>query len=91
MPTQLIYSLNREIVNPLIVLLIGIAFVYFIWGLFQFLTNADSSQGRADGKRRIIWGLVGLFIMVSVYGILQILLNTFGITPPPNSGFPGPA
>lgn len=86
---QLIASLNREIFNPLIVLLIAAAVVYFLWGLFQFLSNSESSQGRADGKKRIIWGLVGLFIMMAVYGIIQILLNTFGIVPPAGSGFPG--
>lgn len=81
-----ISNINRAIVNPLILLLIALAMVYFLWGLAMFVANSAGSDGRAEGKRKIIWGLVGLFIMVSVFGILRILLNTFGISAPPGLG-----
>ena len=68
------------IVNPLIALLIGLALAYFLWGLATFLYNKDDAGGRAEGKRKIIWGLIGLFIMVSVLGIINIVLGTFGIS-----------
>ena len=79
---NLIAKINQSIVNPLIVLLSVVASAYFLWGLAQFVMNADNAEARDEGKRKIIYGLIGLTIMVSVFGILQLLLRTFGIDIP---------
>jgi hypothetical protein len=75
-------GVNKAIVNPFITLLIALAAVYFLWGMAQFVMNSSDAGSREEGKRKIIWGLVGLAIMVSVYGILNIVLGTFGANPP---------
>lgn len=67
-----------ELVNPLIYVLFAIAAVYFLWGVVEFIAKADSEEGRTQGKDRIIWGLVGLVIMVSVFGIINIIQEFFG-------------
>jgi len=67
------------IVNPLIRLSFAVALVVFLWGVFGYIKNADSPEDRKKGTQHIIWGLVGLFIMTSVFTILEIGLNTFGI------------
>lgn len=72
------------IVNPLIVFLFALALVYFLYGVFVFIRGADSEEVRDTGKKHMLWGLVGLFIMVSVYGILSIVIGTVGATPPTN-------
>lgn len=81
-PEEFLVKFNDAIVNPLILLLIAVALTYFFWGLVQFLANSEEGAKRADGKKKIIWGLVGLFIMVSVFGILKIVLGTFDIPIP---------
>jgi ABC-type phosphate transport system permease subunit len=80
---QLIYRTNQFIVNPLILLLMAVAVLVFFWGVFEFISKSDSDEAREKGKRNMLWGIVGLFIMVAVFGIIQIILGTFGITPPP--------
>jgi len=77
-PEELIVKLNDAIFNPLILLLIAIATVYFLWGLSMFLANAEDSAERAEGKKKIVYGLIGLFVMVSVFGIIRLVLDTFG-------------
>ncbi|MFW5871702.1 MAG: hypothetical protein ACOCUT_01210 [bacterium] len=77
--SQFITTLTQVIVNPLIRLMFAIALVMFLWGVFEYVKNADSPEERQKGTKHIIWGLVGLFIMVSVIAILKIALNTFGI------------
>jgi hypothetical protein len=62
----------------------AIALLIFFFGLFQFISKADDSKGREDGKRKIMYGLFGMFVMFSAYGLIHIVLNTFGITPPSN-------
>ena len=75
-------GVNRAIINPLITLLISVAVVYFLWGMAQFVMNSADSAGREEGKKKIIWGLVGLAIMVSVKGLLAIVLGTFDLPVP---------
>ncbi|MFP4022843.1 MAG: hypothetical protein ACLFTS_03290 [Candidatus Paceibacterota bacterium] len=51
---ELIGRVNEHIINPLIFLLLMIAFAVFAWGLFNFISNADSDEGRTTGKRSML-------------------------------------
>lgn len=73
-------TLNANIINPLIYLLFALAAVYFVIGLLQFVLNAANEEARAVGKRHMIYALIGLFIMVAVFGIINLVLGTFGIS-----------
>ncbi len=68
-----------EIVNPLILLLTAVAFVLFLWGIFEFIRNAGDETKRSEGRRAIQWGLVGLVVIFGAYGIINVALNTFGL------------
>ncbi len=76
--TTLMMSINRVIINPLIVFLFALAVIYFIYGLVQYLLSPDNEEIRKNSKSHMIWGIVGLFIMIAVYGIMNILLTTLG-------------
>lgn len=80
--SNLLFKVNEVILNPLITLAFAVALVYFLYGVFQFIKDADDSDAREQGKQHILWGLVGMFIMISVFGIIRIVLNTFGISLP---------
>lgn len=73
-------SVNRVIINPLIVLLFALATVYFLYGIAQYLLNPDSEEIRKSSKSHMLWGIIGMFIMVSVFGIMSLILNTWGET-----------
>src|SRR3989344_4171018 len=60
-------------------ILIGLAFVVFLWGIYKYVTTA-SLDGKAGAKETIIYGLIGLFVMLSAWGLVNILLGTFGFT-----------
>jgi len=66
-----------EVVNPIILLLSAAAFVAFLWGVFEFIRNAGDETKREDGRRAILWGLVGLVIIFGAYGIINLALGTF--------------
>ncbi len=70
---------NEVILYPLIALLFALAFFLFIFGCYQYLTHADESQARETGKMHILWGILGMFIMLVAYGILGIAASTFGL------------
>lgn len=76
---SLVKELNDAILYPLIALLLGVALVVFLWGVMQYISNAESDEARATGKRHMIYGIIGFVIMLSAVAILTIAANTFGI------------
>lgn len=77
---QFIRNVDKLIINPLIILLFALAVAYFLWGIFEFLSNAENEEKRTTGKTHMLWGIIGIAIMMGVYVILNIILNTLGIT-----------
>jgi heme/copper-type cytochrome/quinol oxidase subunit 2 len=62
------------IINPLIILLFSIAFIVFIFGIVQFINSETSDKTREDGKKKIMYGLIGMTIMFSAYGIIHLIV-----------------
>ena len=76
--TTLMMSINRVIINPLIGFLFALAVVYFLYGLVQYLMSPDNEEIKKNSRQHMLWGIIGLFIMIGVYGILNLVLNTLG-------------
>lgn len=72
-------NVNSQIVNPLIGFMFAIAITYFLWGLLKFLMNADSEEARTQGKTHMMYGIIGLTIMMGVWGILNLIVNTLNL------------
>lgn len=85
--TVLLNKINQSILNPLILLAFAVAMLVFFWGIFQFIAAQTTDDGRSEGKRKIFWGLFGMFIMFSAYGLIRLILSTFGISGPDYLGF----
>ena len=68
------------IIFPLIGLLSGVAFLVFLWGCAQYIMNAGNDQARSQGRSHIMYGLIGLFVMVSAWALLWVATNTFGLS-----------
>ena len=66
-----------DIVNTAIPVAIAIAVLTFFWGLAGFILQADNEQKRYDGKQLMIWGIIGLFVIISIWGIVAVISNTF--------------
>lgn len=80
-------KINQFILNPIIKLAFAAALLIFFWGIFQFINSQTADAKRDEGKRKIFYGLLGMFIMVSAYGLIRLILGTFGIQPPSYPGF----
>lgn len=70
---------NRIILFPLITLLLGVALVVFLYGCFEYITGAANEAAREKGRKHILWGLVGMLVMISAQAILNIAAGTFGL------------
>ena len=76
---SLLARLKTAIIYPLMTLITAIALILFLWGVFQYVSNAGSEDGRVQGKRHMLFGIIGLFIIVTALAILEIAAGTFGI------------
>lgn len=77
--------------NVLVPVLFAVAFIVFLWGAFKtFILGANSEEVKDQGKNLMLWGLIGFFVMVSIWGLVNILTGTvsFGNNAGPTSGTP---
>lgn len=56
-----------------------LAVVVFLWGVVQYVINPDNEDKREKGRDIMIWGVIGLFVMISIWGLVAVLGNTFGV------------
>lgn len=69
------------LINLLIPMLVGTALLVFFWGLAKFIFRVGGDEKAVtDGKKLMIWGIIALFVMVSVWGIVSFMQRSLGIT-----------
>lgn len=68
-----------KIVNALMPFIVGLAVLFFMWGVFQFVRASGNEDEVTEGRNRMIYGIIGIFVMVSVWGLVNVLSNTFGL------------
>ena len=68
------------VVIPLIT---AFAFFAFIWGVVRyfFINNKGDEEKLKEGRDFILWGLLGLVLIFSVWGLINVALSTLGIAP----------
>jgi hypothetical protein len=72
-------SAIREILGLIVPIVVGLAVIYFFWGLAQFILHSNDSKVRDEGRSRMIWGIVALFVIFSIFGIINWIGSTIGI------------
>ena len=71
-----------DLLLPVVVVL---ALLYFFYGLAKYILASDSDEGRAAARNIMIWGIIALFVIVSVWGLVRIIQTTFGLEDSPNT------
>ncbi len=83
--------LNRVIaliLNPLIYLAFSLGTMYLFYNVIRFLSKQPGDKERDEAWSAILWGVVGMLVMFSVYGLIYFVLDAFGIS---SVGAPGSA
>ena len=71
-------SLFNTFLNALIGLFITLAIVVFFWGLIKYLWA--QGEDKTEGLSIMFYGVIAIFVMVSIWGIIRLLQNTFKVT-----------
>jgi len=68
-----------ELLNVVVPILLALGVIYFVWGVVSYVIASDE-EAKKSGRNRIIYGIIGLAVIVAVWGLVGILLRTFGIS-----------
>ncbi len=75
--TSLINFFTCTLMDAIVPLLVAVAVVCFVYGIIQFFLFPDNEEKKKTGKTFMLWGIVTLFVMVSIWGLVGILSGTF--------------
>lgn len=79
---ELMFRISYYILNPLIILAFILAMLYFLWGMIEFLQNRSMSPEKSNqGKNHMLYGIIGMVIMVSAFAIMRALASIIGADP----------
>ena len=67
-----------NILNTIIPILVVLGVVYFIWGVISYVIS-DDEEAKQKGRDRMIFGIIGLVVIVAVWGLVGVVTNTFGL------------
>src|SRR4051812_24302644 len=84
-------TLVSALINYAIGILIGVAIIAFFVGLIRYLFTAKAEEGKKGAIKMMVYGILAIAVMLSVYGLVRLLQNTFGVgnnaaVPPPSIG-----
>ena len=74
----LVSSIGR-VVDLTLPIVVALALLGFFWGLVKFIFAQGNEESKADAKKIMLWGLIALFVMVSVWGLVGFIGNAFDI------------
>jgi hypothetical protein len=66
-----------ELLNMVVWLLMALALLTFLYGLMRYMMQAGDDGARAESRQYIVYGIIGLFVMVSMWGLVSVLTSTF--------------
>lgn len=76
-------------VGQLAIILIGVAILVFFWGIVKYVMAGADEEKRAAGRSLMIYGIIGLFVMVAVWGLVYFLAGVLGIGVGGGTAVPG--
>lgn len=75
-----IVGLAQTLVNSVIPILFAASIMVFFWGLVRYIFDiGNGADGKEGAKRIMVWGIVALFVMASVWGLVAFLGDLFGV------------
>lgn len=77
---ELLKRFEDFIINPAILVVFTAGFLFFIYGLVVYMYKLREGGDHREGLNHMLWGLAGMLIMISVYGIIDLVANTIGVS-----------
>ena len=70
-------------------IIIAIGLITFLWGVVQYITAGADEEKRVAARNMMLYGIIALFVMVAVWGLVYFLGSLVGVTPGGGVDLPG--
>jgi|SRR3989344_1696910 len=77
----------NEILGALLPFLIALGVIFFVIGVIQYVISGDE-EAKKKGRQKMVYGIIGLAVIIALWGLVKILTNTFGLRNVQNIEFP---
>ena len=64
------------VLGPLAKVLAGLVIIYFLYGASQYILHADEPEKRAEGQKMMFAGIIAIAVMVFLWALVRIVVNT---------------
>jgi len=72
-----VLKILQDLLNGLLPVLIALAVALFLWGVLKYIRTSDNPDERTEGRELMVYGIVAIFVMISFWGLVNILVGTF--------------
>lgn len=76
------------VLNTIAPFIIGLAVLVILWGIFGYIGHAGEEEKRAEARQFVVWGIIGVFFMLSIWGFVNVLDRSFKLKKEPPAEFP---
>ena len=74
-----VIDLSVSYISAIIPILVSLAIVIFFWGIVKFIAHSDDEKAKVEGKQLMVWGMIIIFVMVSLWSIVGFLQESTGL------------
>jgi Na+/H+-dicarboxylate symporter len=72
-------TIMKIFINPIVMFIFSLGMVTFMYGLLEFMWKADYANAKETGGKHMMYGMIGMLIMVAVWGVIAMVTNTLGL------------
>lgn len=76
---ELSQTIQKSVFKPLVTLIIAYALLLFVWGVYRYIAHAGDQKAASEGAKLMSYGVIILFVMVSVWALVSLVMDTLGI------------
>jgi hypothetical protein len=79
---SIVTRVENAILFPLMTFMLSVALLMFLWGMYEYVRDAENDGSRGKGRSHMLYGIIGMLVMLCAMAILEIAAGTFGVTVP---------
>ena len=68
-----------DLLNSVVPMLIAAAVAFFLWSVLKYINSGDNAEARIQARALMIYGIIAIFVMVSLWGFVNVLVETFNL------------
>jgi len=87
--TATIFTTVSDLISSATPVVVGLGVLFFLYGLAMYILGAADEEKKKEGRNIMIMGVIALFVMISVWGLVNLLKSTLNLDTTVPAGLKG--